>query len=113
MRFDASGITQGLDALQSKSEQQLWMFCDTGAKKMEGYAKSNAKWSDRSGRARQGLNGTAERAYPGFRIKISHGVDYGIYLEMANEKRYAILPDTLRYGEESILPAFANLIERL
>ena len=50
----------------------------------------------------------------GYRITLAHGVDYGIWLELAHEKKYAIIPETIRVvGDGEILPGFERLIERL
>lgn len=114
MRLDMSGLEKGLEKLQGKSEASIRMLAETGALKMQSYAQQNAPWTDRSGAARQRLNGSVEKRKDGYLIMISHGVEYGIYLEFAHEKRFAIIPDTLRYvGQEQIVPAFNKLLERL
>ena len=43
------------------------------------------------------------------RIHIGHGVDYGIYLELANEKKYAILQQTVSAVSPEILEWFKEL----
>lgn len=114
IRFDMNGLQKGLEILESKSDVAIRTFCDTGALKMQTYAQQNAPWTDRTGSARQRLQGGVEKRASGYAIRISHGVDYGIWLELAHEKRFAILPDTLRYvGEEEIMPAFEKFMERL
>ena len=67
------------------------VFAQSGAQKMEQYAKKNRQWTDRTGRARQPLNGSAFRIDNGYRIHIAHGVYYGVYLEYAHENKYSIL----------------------
>ena len=50
----------------------------------------------------------------GYRIRLAHGVDYGIWLELANEKRYAIIDETVKHvGDSEVMPAFQNLMDRL
>lgn len=113
-RFDAKSLEKGLDALQSKSELAIRAFCETGAQKMESEAKMNARWTDRTGAARQRLNAGVERRATSYMIRLAHGVDYGVFLELAHEKRFAIIPDTIRYvGTFEILPSFERLLERL
>lgn len=111
--FDTSGLTKGLSLLENKTDIGVRMLAETGAVKMQGYAQGHAPWTDRTGRARQSLQGSVEPYSDGYRIKIAHGVDYGIWLELAHEKRFAIIPDTLNYGEQTILPAFEKLLERV
>jgi hypothetical protein len=76
------------------------------------YAKVHASWTDRTTNARNGLS-----ALPFHVPKHEHGftlfhtVSYGIWLEVANSGRYAIIMDTLdREGPElmeTIRQAFA------
>jgi len=58
--------------------------------------KDSSKWTDRTGHARQGLKGGFFwKTNLGKKIDaiiwIGHRVDYGVYLELAHEKRFAVL----------------------
>jgi len=59
-------------------------------------AKQDAIWKDRTGNARQGLQGNSfwELATV-FKITLGHTVEYGPYLELANDGKYAVLERTL------------------
>lgn len=63
---------------------------------MENWAKANAPWQDRTGNARAGLNAVVKQS-PGViaEIVMSHGVDYGVWLEIANGGRFAIIAKTI------------------
>ncbi len=65
------------------------------AEEMEQYAKDNARWTDRTGDARERLHATVEETGPIGTIVLAHGVDYGIWLEIANGGRYSIIPETI------------------
>lgn len=67
----------------------------TRAREMEAYAKANAPWQDRTGAARAGLTATVEETGPIGTIVLSHGVSYGIWLEIANGGRFAIIAPTI------------------
>lgn len=113
-KLDSTSLLRGLQSLESKSEVAMRAFAETGALKMQSYAQQNAPWTDRTGAARQRLKGSVQRRENAFRIQIAHGVDYGIWLEFAHEKRFAILPDTIRIvGQEKIMPSFEKFLERL
>lgn len=113
LRFDTSTLERGLGALEDKVDIAVRMLAETGAVKMQGYAQGHAPWTDRTGRARQSLKGSVEPYTSGYKVVIAHGVDYGIWLELAHEKRFAIIPDTLNYGQQTVLPAFERLMDRL
>lgn len=62
------------------------------APEIENWLKDNASWTDRTGNARQTLHTEVEDVVNRMvRIILSHGVDYGIYLELSNAGRYAIV----------------------
>lgn len=69
------------------------------AAEMANSARANAPWTDRTGNARTGLFGTAERdmAQKIVTIFLSHSpvLDYPIWLELANAGNYAILMRTI------------------
>ena len=61
---------------------------------MEDYAKSHAPWTDRTGHARQSLHGGVDTDGGQFVLYLSHGVEYGIWLELAHGRNYAIVGPT-------------------
>jgi hypothetical protein len=80
---------------------------------MQNDARANAPWTDRTGNARTGLFGTAERdvARSLVTIYLSHGadLDYGIWLELANAGRYAVIERTI----EAHLPELRAELEQV
>ena len=112
--FDYSQVNANMSAFQSKFEAAMKVFCMNGAQKMERYAKENRKWTDRTGSARQRLKGNWEKVSDGYLLSIAHGVDYGVWLEFAHERKYAILLPTIeQVGKKEILPAFRNFIDQV
>lgn len=73
---------------------------------MEASAKNSAPWTDRTGNARSGIFGTAERdvAERLVTIYLSHGpaIDYGVWLELANSGRYSIIMQTIEAHLEEL-----------
>lgn len=112
MRIDSKGLEKGLESLSNKSDIAVKAYLNTAERKLENYAKQNAPWTDRSGRARLGLNSYTEKTPFGYRLIIAHGVDYGIWLELAHEKKYAILNKTIQQNTNDIMKGFTKLIER-
>ena len=64
---------------------------------MESYAKENAPWKDRTGDARALLKGDAihDEANDISIAYLSHGVPYGIWLEIMNSGEFAIVMPTI------------------
>ena len=105
-KFDASELAQKLGSMENKFDMAVSALADQGALAMQNSAKSNAR--------RQRLKGDSQAVSNGYRIRLAHGVDYGIWLELANEKRYAIIDETVRHvGDSEVMPAFQNLMGKL
>src|SRR5690606_40915510 len=58
---------------------------------LEGQMRDTAPWTDRTGAARAGLFSDVRVGPDELSIILAHGVDYGVYLELANNGKYAIL----------------------
>jgi hypothetical protein len=76
----------------------------------EAYAKANAPWTDRTGNARQSLYAFTQRlGQDVVALYLAHGVDYGIYLEVANEGRYAVVWPTIQAHLTAIAQMLAGI----
>lgn len=112
-RVDTSSLEKGLSSLSGGANGVIRMYAETVAKDFESYAKENRPWHDRTSRARQGLTGYVKETSSGYRIIIAHTVDYGLWLEMAREKRYAILEPTVRLKGADAINGMYHLLDRI
>lgn len=80
------------------------------AEAMEQYAKANAPWTDRTGDARERLHATVEETGPIGTIVLSHGVEYGLWLEISNSGRFSIIPETIDVFGPQIMRSLQNMI---
>ena len=110
-RIDDSNLRAGLEDLRKVAAVK--MYAETQAKSLEGYAKENRPWTDRTGDARKRLTGYVTDIPKGYRINLAHGVNYGIWLELAMEKKYAILEPTIRLKGPDVVRGMENLLERI
>lgn len=72
------------------------------AGKMEQAAKDQALWDDRTGHARQGLFGRCFIQGDDLVIILAHSVDYGIFLELANDGKYAVVDPLVKHYSPQI-----------
>ncbi|WP_250673536.1 hypothetical protein LZ906_007840 [Paraclostridium ghonii] len=93
--LDMSDIIKNIVKEQSKNMEALGVHGDRVAKEMESYAKSHIPWNDKDSDAKDKITGQSQNLGNKVRCSISHGVDYGIYLEMCNEGKYSILKPTI------------------
>ena len=110
-KFDASEMLKGLADAEVKTKAAIGLYADTSSKKMENHAKSNYNWTDRTFKASRTLYGKWYWNGDKARIELGHGVDYGIYLEYCNEKRYAIIKPTLDVMSPQILKGLGNILK--
>lgn len=112
--FNDDEVQVGLENLDMKMVAAFGIYCETAAKKLETYAKKNRPWTDRSSRARETLTGTSELlGGTSARVVLAHGVDYGVWLELAHEKKYAIVEPTVRLQSNEILKGLENFVDKL
>lgn len=112
-KLDTDGLLKGLESFGSKSEAAFSMYAETAALTLQNYARDKAPWTDRTGQARQRLKGDALTVSQGYKLRLAHGVDYGIWLELAHEKRFAIIQPTIQVKSGDIMKGLQNLLNRL
>lgn len=112
-KLDVSELEDNLEEVEQRARQAILMYAKTGALTLQNYARRNAPWTDRTAHARQRLEATAEEIPNGAKITLAHGVDYGIWLELAHEKRYAIIEPTIRLKGPEVIQGFENLMSKM
>lgn len=112
LKFDASKLISGIAEREIKTRAALSLYANTVSNKMEAHAKSNYPWSPKSGLAHQSLH-TEPPKWMGniIRCTLAHGVDYGVYLEFCNEKKYAIISPTIDYIAPSAIKGLQNIMK--
>lgn len=90
------------------------MLASTEATKLQGYMQRKRPWTDRTGEAKRRLR--ADVSTPNdhlVRITLSHGVDYGKWLELAHEAKYAIIAPTIKKQGPGVYKRFQGFINEL
>jgi len=84
---------------------------DYMAQKVQAEMRADAPWEDRTGNARSGLFSVVEAAEDAVTIWLSHGhtVDYGVYLELAHGKKYAVIMPTIQAN----LPVIEGMLQQI
>jgi hypothetical protein len=78
---------------------------------LEGRAKDNAPWTDRTGNARNGLFGRTIVKNDEVIIALAHSMEYGVFLELARDGKFAILEPTLKQAQADIYRTYKRLWE--
>jgi hypothetical protein len=84
---------------------------ESGKERVEGYAKMNAPWADRTGAAREGLTASVSEHDAEITLELAHTVEYGIWLETIQDGAFAIIMPTLEaLGPEILREAGAQVV---
>lgn len=95
-----------LDILVLSAADNVADAMEKGKERVESYAKLNAPWGDRSGAARDGLTASVYLENGEVVLELAHSVDYGIWLELMQDGRFATIMPTLEaLGPEIIADA--------
>lgn len=79
------------------------------ARRVQDYAREHAPWNDRTGDAREGLTAVGEQRLVTYTITLFHTVDYGIWLEVRWDGKYAIILPTLEAMGPELMAELAAL----
>lgn len=112
-RIDDDALADALDDMNEHFMDAVMVVANNGAQKFEAYAKQNKRWKNRTSRAWKTLTGYVTKYSHSVRVYIAHGVMYGIYLELAHEKKYAILEETIKKNSKWVLDQYEGFLETI
>jgi hypothetical protein len=84
-------------------------LCQRYAAEIEAWMKAEAIWTDRTSNLRQSLYAEVETFATEIVLGFDYGLDYGYWLEFANQGRFAIIAPALDY----FYPRFFADLQRL
>ncbi|MGV8164644.1 MAG: hypothetical protein ACLKAK_07290 [Alkaliphilus sp.] len=109
MATGAAEVNRNMQAWVERQRFASLALARNWAGQLEGRAKTNAPWTDRTNNARAGLYGSAELRSEEVIIKLGHSMEYGIFLELARDGRYAILKPTINTALPEIYASYRRL----
>lgn len=104
LHIDHDSITPTLGYMVLNGRRNVTDRLQKAAKLIEAYAKANAPWADRTGAARAGLTTQVYSQGDEVILELAHSVDYGQWLELIQDGRFAVIMPTL----EKLGPAAAR-----
>lgn len=114
IEFKDTSMLDKFEALKPRIIPAAKVIVEEEAVELESYMKRKRPWKDRTGRAKLGLSATVSQpSNTKFRITLSHGVSYGKWLELANEKRYAIIKPTINAKGKEMYKRFEDFLSKV
>lgn len=112
--YTSSGLKKNLEKMTAKLGAVVLMYSATKASEIEAKMKINRPWTDRTGMAKATLRAKVSQPNKHLvRITLAHGVDYGIWLELAHGKNYAIIAPTVNEEGPRIVDDLNDLMSKL
>lgn len=112
--YSKSTLNRNLSDLTTKIGAAVLMLASTEASRLESKMKINRPWTDRTGMAKATLRASVSQpSKDKIRITLSHGVDYGIWLELAHGKNWAIIAPTINQEGPEVVKHFQGLMDRI
>jgi hypothetical protein len=93
--FWVDGIGPVLGFMTATMATRVMDAMEDGKEEVEQYARDNAPWADRTGQARNGLIASVYEDSGEIVLELAHTVDYGEWLELIQDGRFAIIMPTL------------------
>jgi hypothetical protein len=102
--LNSGALRKNIETFPGRLDDMIHAVMVYQASKAEGYMKVNARWTDRTGNARNGLSSAVVwEPLALHAIRLFHRVSYGIFLEVRWAGRYAIiLPTIQRFGPDTM-----------
>lgn len=107
LKIDAKDFLANMSAIKQRSMFAAEKVGQNAAARMEGEAKRNAGWTDRTGLARRTITGWQGKK---LRMGISGNMEYSAYLELGHEGRFAILWATVQANEQKIMDDLRKVV---
>lgn len=105
-------VLKNLKEVTPKLKAALALDAQNIAAKMEAWAKQNVAWTDQTAHARLFLKSTVKWTNTNtLMVALSHNVEYGVYLELCNEGKYAILEKAIQEFAPKFIEGWKKIIQ--
>lgn len=81
-----TGIADEIARRSGRVQQRLTAAAYQRGEELENNSRNNARWNDRTGNARAGIQHIVEASGDVIEIAVGHEVEYGVYLELGTSR---------------------------
>lgn len=113
IRWTNDQLQRNLARVPQRAHAFLAQATEYQTLKTETYARSKARWTDRSTNARNGLTAVADVSDKVYQIHVFHKVSYGIWLETRFGGRYAIISETVIVNAKEFQRLASKILVRI
>ena len=115
LKYGESSLSKKLGGeFPDKLGALILMYASTKASELQSKMQLNRPWTDRTGMAKATMRARVTRPDDKtIRILLSYGVEYGIWLELAHEKNFAIIAPTIREESPRVVEDLNGILSEL
>ncbi len=110
VEFDDKRLRQNISNFDNKINRRITMAMEYEAAYATGWLKKNAPWNDDTAAARTGLTTVALSSGSSHELLMAYSVYYGIWLEVANSGRWAVITPAMRIVGQKVMNDMQLLI---
>jgi len=111
--FDDAQLKKNVRTFNDKLNRNAAAVMDYNAAYATGWLKQNAPWTDDTAAARTGLAAIPISYGNSHELLMAYSVYYGIWLEVANSGRYAVIIPAMRIVGAKIMSDMQHLLDRM
>ena len=108
--INMDSLIQGIKDIDQRVRLGSLLYAETAAQKLENHAKEDAPWTDRTGNSRQTIDHAKFLEGNKIIIQIRGNTPHFKYLELAMEKKYAILWPTIQKHKAEIIKGWKVIL---
>lgn len=114
IEWDTSDLSTGIPLMEIRIRRYMHGHVVLWAGIIESYMKIRAPWTDRTGLARFTLAAEGVRENQNrYTIVMRHGMPYGKWLEIANQRRYSIVLPTMYTHGQQVVSNLTGMLDRI
>jgi hypothetical protein len=113
IEYDDKRLRRNIRNFRGDLNHAIGVVTDRTAAWGVGYMKTNAPWTDRTGAARTGLTAIPHNQGDVHEIDLAYSVYYGIFLEVCNSGKYAIITPAMRIIGQKLMNDLNGLLEHM
>lgn len=112
--WDAKALAEQLYRVPEKADKALTAIVHLYSPRVESHAKTKAPWTDRTSNARNGLfaRPVTDKGHR-YAVVLAHTVNYGIWLEIRNAGRYAVISPTIKTMGPQVMRTASRLFDAM
>jgi hypothetical protein len=111
--YNDKALKRNVSTFKTRLRKAVALTTERHAAETTAWMKTNARWTDRTSAARTGLYTVATHSPSYEELLMGYSVNYGIWLEVANDRQYSIILPAMRIMGESLMQNLEYVIDRM